>query len=197
MIKNNKAFSLIELFAMILITTILIYPLIQSLVKNIEINDMLQQRRSSTSISGGTLSSFDKFVFQDLYDLLEKANTKNDFYIDINLDSCKDINAADLTLCTSLFNTVWNNLSLESDEYRVIIYNFYLTDEAYNSLIDDPNVPSAVRDEILITFELDHPVTLTAAQIDTNLSLLRATVWIEYYQDPLSTMTLSGAIFDD
>jgi len=190
MIKNNKAFSLIELFAMILITTILIYPLIQSLVKNIEINDMLQQRRSATSISGGTLSSIDKMNYSDIFTLLDTANGAGDYYVDLNLDSCSILPlTADENLCISQFSTVWNSLSLESTEYKVIIYNYYLDTTSYNSITTDTNLPIAVRNEIL--------TTLTAEDTLTNESLLRATIWIEYYQDPPSTMTLSGLIIDD
>lgn len=199
MLKNNKGFSLVELFAMILITTVLIIPLIQSLVNNIQVNDALQQRRSATSISSSSLGSISKMDFLDIDSLLDnEINVNSDYFYDLNYDSCTDLDAnEDILLCQSLFSTVWNNLELSSTEYKVIIYNFYLDDTAYTDLINDPNIPIAVRNKIEDDFQAYHPATLTTDEINTNITLLRATVWVEYYNDPISTLILSGVIFDD
>lgn len=188
MLKNNKGFSLIELFAMILITTVLIYPLMQSLVKNIEINDRLQQRRSATNIAEGTLYTLDKIDFLDLLDLVDAANISNDFYIELNLDTCGILSdTADQAVCIQLFNSVWNNLSLTSSEYRIFIYNYNLPENYKNSLVTNVNLPTDVQLEISSIIVNDN----------SNMTLLRVTVWIEYFEDPVYTLILSGLIFDE
>ncbi|KFZ26456.1 MAG: hypothetical protein KQ78_01397 [Candidatus Izimaplasma bacterium HR2] len=188
MLKNNKGFSLIELFAMILISTVIIYPLMQSLVRNITINSRLNDRRSATNIADGTLYTLDKLNFLDLQSLVDAANTNNDYYIELNLDECNTLaSTADQAVCTQLFNSVWNNLSLTSSEYRVFIYNYNLPQSYIDGLTVNANLPTDVQNEI----------GLITANANSNTTLLRVTVWIEYYQDPVYTLILSGMIFDE
>ena len=188
MLKNNKGFSLIELFAMILITTILIVPLMQSLVQNITVNDQLQQRRSATNIADSALYTLDKIDFLDLLSLVDTANLATDYYIELNLDTCGILaSTADQAVCTQLFNTIWNNLELTSAEYRIFIYNYNLPQTYIDSLGVDGRLPVPVQDEIASLTE----------NVNANTTLLRVTVWIEYYQEPLYTLTLSGVIFDE
>lgn len=189
MCKNNKGFSLVELFAMILITTIIIIPLMQSLVSNIKISDVLMKRRSATSIASGSIYSLDKMDFVDILSLVNSANGSFDYYIDLNLDTCNTLAApSDQNLCSILFNTVWNNLSLTSAEYRIFIYDYYLPQTYYDSLTTDLTIPIAVRNEIAL---------LIPDGVNTSTTLLRVTVWIEYHNDPVSTLTLSGLIYDE
>ncbi len=188
MLKNNKGFSLIELFAMILITTVIIYPLLQSLISNIQINSRLNDRRSATNIADGTLYTLDVLAFTDLQGLVDTANTNNDYYIELNLDECNTLSSpADEAVCTQLFNSVWNNLTLTSSEYRVFLYNYNLPQSYIDSLTINANLPIEVRNEI----------GLIAENTNSNTTLLRVTVWIEYYQDPVYTLILSGLIFDE
>ncbi len=188
MLKNNKGFSLIELFAMILITTIIIYPLMQSLVSNIQINSRLNDRRSATNIADGSLYTLDKLDFLDLQGLVDTANTNNDYYIELNLDTCNTLaSSADEAVCTQLFNSVWNNLALTSTEYRIFIYNYNLPQSYIDSLSVNANLPTEVQSEIGVI----------VANANSNTTLLRVTVWIEYYQDPVYTLILSGMIFDE
>ena len=188
MLKNNKGFSLIELFAMILISTILIYPLMQSLVQNIEINDRLQQRRSATNIAEGALYTLDKIDFLDLLSLVDTANINSDYFVELNLDNCGMLaTAADQAVCTQLFNSVWNNLSLTSSEFRIFIYNYNLPQNYIDSLTVDVTIPTDVQTEI----------GLITANANSNTTLLRVTVWIEYFEDPVYTLILSGLIFDE
>ncbi len=185
MLKNNKAFSLIELFAMILITTVIIYPLMGSLVSNIKINNVLQHRRSATSISSGTLFSIEKMDFQDIYSLVDNP----DHFIDLNKNTCSTLaSATDENLCGILFETVWNNLELEDFEYKVIIYNYYLPQVYLDNLTNNLDIPLAVRNEILL---------IPNDEVSTSTTLLRATVWIMYHNEPVSTMVLSGLIYDE
>lgn len=187
MLKNNKGFSLIELFAMILITTVIIYPLLQSLISNIQINSRLNDRRSATNIADGTLYTLDVLTFSDLQSLVDTANTGNDYYIELNLDTCDILSTVDEAVCIQLFNSVWNNLTLTSSEYRVFLYNYNLPQTYIDSLEVNANLPTDVQNEI----------GLITANVNSNTTLLRVTIWIEYHDDPVYTIILSGMIFDD
>ena len=188
MLKNNKGFSLVELFAMILISTIIIYPLMQGLVDNIQINDRLTHRRSATNIADGSLYTLDKLDFVDLQGLVDTANTNNDYYIELNLDTCSTLTStADQALCTTLFNSVWNNLTLTSSQFRIFIYNYNLPQAYIDSLVVNGTIPPDVRAEI----------GYVTANANSNTTLLRVTIWIEYYQEPTYSLVLSGMIFDE
>ena len=83
MIKNNKGFSIVELLAMIMITTILIYPLMQSLVKNVETNERLHLRQSATSISRTALYGLEKLPFNRLSEEV-RAVGNTAYFIELN-----------------------------------------------------------------------------------------------------------------
>ena len=126
MLKNNKGFSLVELLAMIIITTVLIYPLMQSLVKNVEINERLLSEQSATTVANSTLYGLGKVSFANLYSLVDSANTSGNYFVEINTDTCSDlavVNIADETICTNIFGIVSNNFTAGSAEYKVFIYN--------------------------------------------------------------------------
>jgi len=188
MLRNNKGFSLVELLAIVVISSIIIWPLTTTLVNNIEINNRLHARYSGTSIADNTMYSFDKLDFVDLQDLVNTANGNNDYYIELNSTTCSTLSStADQALCTQLFATIWNNISLDETEFRVFIYDYNLRQNEINDLLGNGTLPQEVRNEI----------GLMTASNDPNPNLLRITVWIEYYQDPVYEIVLSGLLFDD
>lgn len=194
MIKNNKGFSLVELLAMILITTILIYPLMQALVKNIEVNERLHLRQSATSIASTSLYGFEKLDYDKLYGLLDDKNTNGEYILELNALECDSLTSgsADELLCIEIFNLISNNFTAGAEEYKVFIYNYNLPVGYYNELTRENNtsIPEEVKDQIRIldTSESDEPSPET---------LLRVTVWIKYYNDPPYYVVLSGLIFDE
>jgi len=188
MLRNSKGFSLIELFAVIFIASAIIYPLMTALVGNIEINDRLHLRRSATSIADGGLYGIDKLDFADLYTQVGVANSAGQYHVELNIDNCSSLfSTADQNLCTQLFSTIWNNLSFDATEYRVFIYDYNLPQSSIDGLNGNGLIPLEVRNDIN---------NLTASS-DVNLTLLRVSVWIQYYDDPVGTIMISGLIFDE
>lgn len=188
MLRNNKGFSLIELLAIVVISSIIIWPLTVTLVNNIEINDRLHYRRSAVSIADGTMYGLDKLDFTDLDAKVDTANGAGTYYVELNQDTCSTLDtAADEALCDEIFSAIWNNLSLDSTEFRVFIYDFNLSSAMIADLYGNPAIPQEVRDEI----------NAITPSIDPNPSLLRVTVWVHYYDDPVGTVLLSGMLFDE
>lgn len=188
MLRNNKGFSLVELFAVIFIASAIIYPLMTALVGNIEINDRLHLRRSATSIADGALYGIDKLDFTDLYNQVGVANSAGEYYVELNIDNCSTLfSTADQNLCDQLFATIWNNLSLDAAHYRVFVYDYNLPQSSIDDLYGNALIPLEVRNDIY---------NLAASSV-VNTSLLRVSVWIQYYDDPIGTIMISGLIFDE
>ncbi|MBN2604500.1 MAG: hypothetical protein JXR62_01595 [Bacilli bacterium] len=190
MLKNNKGFSIVELLAMIMITTIIIYPLMANLVKNVEVNERLHLRQSATSISRTALYGLEKLDYNTLYGFVSAANTAGDYFVELNSVNCTLFTAGsiDENLCNEIFGVVANNLILDEANFRVFIYNYTLPQTYIDALTDPDNVeiPDQVKSEIP-----------TVASSVVTPSVLRVTVWIEYYNDPPYYVVLSGLIVDE
>ena len=195
MVKNQRGFSLVELLAIIIITTTIIIPLLSSLVGNIEVNYRFHDRRSAASVADGAINSINKLSFTDLDTFVSDAITNdNDYYIELNSDTCityfsAPAQADDQALCLQIFNSIWNNLSFDTTTFRVFVYdyNIDLTEAALDSYFDGSGLPQRAIDGIK-----------SYAEVGTaQPSLLRVTIWIQYDEEPDDTIILSGLIFDD
>jgi type II secretory pathway pseudopilin PulG len=192
MIQNKNGFSLIELMAILFITSAIIAPLISSLVGNIEINNRSQFRRSATSIADGSLYGLNKIDFSDLRAKLDVANGTT-YYVELNSDNCNTlINSSDQNLCDQLFGTIWNNLTLDSSEFKIYLFNYALTAAQETSLTGNGSIEQQVRDVIATDAEIQG----TIGTGDVN-DLIRVVVWIDYYDDPDQYVTLVGLVFNE
>ena len=196
MLKNEKGFSLVELLAIIFISSVVIWPLITTLVGNIEVNDRLQNRRSAVGIADSVLYGLDKMIYTNnvngLYDLVDDANTALDYFYELNSTTCDTITLADQPLCIQLFSGTFNNLTLDNTQLRVFLYDYNLSDAMRDSILaeDDATIPSEVKTEI---------GTLVAAggTYVADFELLRIVVWIQYTDDSQGMITVNGVVFND
>ena len=185
---NNKGYSIIELFAVILITSLIIFPLITTLVNNIEINDREQKRLAASNIAAGTLDNLNRLSFHDISTKVTDANNNNDYYFELNYDNCLQLNASsDQAFCQQLFASIWNNVSFTTSEFRVFIVNYNLPQGYHDSLEIDGRLPVAVQDIIA-----DYPVSTTA-----NPDLYRVIVWIQYDNETQRVITSKGLLSDE
>jgi type II secretory pathway pseudopilin PulG len=185
---NNKGYSMIELFAVIFIASIIIFPMVTTLVNNIEINDRLHDRRSATSIAQGTLEGFNRMTFTDIEALVATANSGGTYYVELDGTSCDQLSdSADIALCNQLFSSIFNNLTLTDEDFKVYIHNFNLTSTMQNSLVNNNNLPDRVKNDI---------AELTAT-VDPNPELYYIYVWIEYDNDTASDLVLGGLLSDE
>lgn len=185
---NSKGYSIVEMFAVIFISSLIIFPLITTLVNNMEINDREQKRRAASSIAQSTLENLNRLTFTDIETLVGNANGSGDYYIELNSDNCVILAASsDQALCTQIFATIWNNVTFDSTQFRVFIINYNLPTSYINSLSINNNLPVEVR-----TIISNYP-TSTAP----NPSLLRVIVWIAFDDDTGRTLDLDGLISNE
>ena len=188
MVKNEHGFSLVELLAIIVITTTIIVPLLSSLVDNIEINYRMHNRRSASSVGDATLSAMEELTFADLETLVNDENVASNYYLELNGGTtCDQLSPADQPLCDQIFGQVWNNLSFDDTTFRVFIYDYNLPQAYIDDLTTNTDIPIEVR---------NYMDTLTTSS-DPNPALLRVSVWLLYADDPRGTVLFNGLITDE
>ena len=184
---NNKGFSILEMFAVIFVSTLIIFPLITTLVNNIEINDREQKRRSASNIAKGTLDGLNRFTFTDIETLINNANSSSQYYIELNKDNCTVLRSEDELLCDQLFASIWNNVSFEASEFRVFIMNYNLPQSYIDSLVVNASIPDGVK-----TIIGNYTADSTA-----NPELYKVIIWIEYDIEDNRTLTQEGLISNE
>lgn len=184
MVKNEKGFTIIELLAVIVISSIIITPLMFSLVSNVNINALLHIRRSSVSLAEGAIYGFDKLTYSDI-ELLQDGAT--DHHLVFDATSCGPLSTNDEAVCEIVFGSEFNNVSFDEDHFKVYIYDYNISQADQNSLLVNASIPQEVRDEIGdIQFSSD-----------PNPGLLRITVWVNYSDDPYDYTVVSGLLIGD
>ena len=190
--SNNRGFSLLELLAILFITTALIVPLLSSLVGNIEVNDRAQLRRSATAIAEGTVYGFEKIDFTELRSQLDTANSSVN-YIEYRFDNCSNLpDTDDSDLCQYIFSQEWGALDLTAATFKVYLFDYALDSSQESSLIGNGSIEAEVVNEIQNNTDIQAEIDQTKIP-----ELIRVVVWIEYYDDPLLHVVLTGLIFDD
>ncbi len=187
MVKNEKGFTIIELLAVIVISSIIITPLMYSLVSNITTNAMLHTRRSSVSIAEGTIYGFDKLSYTDLETLQDDSATH---HLVFDSTSCNQLTLEvnDDNICEVIFGSSFNNITFDSDHFKAYIYDYNVSSGDQSTLTGSGStLPQEVKDVI---------GALTPSS-DPNPGLLRITIWINYSDDPYSYTVVSGLLIGD
>ena len=185
---NNKGYSMIELFAVIFIASVIIFPLVSTLYNNFAINERIHNRRSASSIAQGTLDGFNRFTYLDIETLVEASNSGGTYYIEFDSTNCNQLpDSADEALCDQLFQSIFNNLTLDNTEFQVYIHNYNLTTAMQNSLTANNNIPQEIRDEIATYTTTTSP----------NPDLYYIYVWIEYDEETNATIVQGGLLSDE
>ena len=190
--SNNRGFSLLELLAILFITTALIVPLLSSLVGNIEVNDRAQLRRSATSIAEGTIYGFEKIDFTELRTQLDTANSSVN-HLEFRSNNCTNLpDVDDSDLCAFIFAQQWGDLDLDETTFKVYLFDYALTTAQENSLTGSGTIEPEVIAEIQSNTDIQAEIDETKIP-----DLIRVVVWIEYYEDPELHVILTGLIFND
>lgn len=185
---NSKGYSIVEMFAVILISTLIIFPLITTLVDNMEINDREQKRRAASAIAQSTLENINRLTFDDIETLVNAANGSGDYYIELNADTCNTLpSSSDEALCIQLFDSIWNNVTFTSSEFRVFIINYNLPTNYYNALVADSRIPIEARTRIS-TFP---------TSTDPNPELFRVVIWIQFDDDTGRVLDADGLMSNE
>ena len=181
---GNKGYSMIELFAVIFIVSVIIFPMLNTLVNNITTNARYHNRRGAVSIAQGTLEGFQRISFTSLETLIEAENTAGVYFLEFDSTDCGDLTTSDNGLCQQLFNVTWSNFTADSDHFKIYFYNYRMTDQIQSTLLADPNIPDEVKTHI------QNIETTTTP----NPELYYAICWIQYDDDTGSALIMEGLI---
>lgn len=191
---NQKGFSLIELMAVLFISSVVLVPLLISFTDSIKINQRSQTNRIATTVAEGALYAFEKIDFIDYRTALSTENTNGNYYLELNLDECPNIflNADDLAICESIFNMTSSNLSFTSSQFKVYMFDYSLTTAEYNALLANQSIEVSVRNE------LNNNTDIVAALngVDTP-HLIWVIIWLDYFDNPEQYLVATGLIAND
>jgi|GEM_PF-4087575 len=102
--NNQKGFTLVELIGVIAISSIIIAPLLFSLVNNFEVNTRQMQRSAAATISQASILAFQDVYFRDITDIIDQAILNEDMYLALNGNNCNVFGDTE----SSTFDTVIN-----------------------------------------------------------------------------------------
>jgi type II secretory pathway pseudopilin PulG len=198
--NNEKGFSLIEILAVILITTSILVPLLVSLSGNFQVNVRMINKSVATSLTTEALLSFQNMYYQDVEIALNNHDrpflkfTENE-----GCDLLRDYSTAPINsftlynsnqrVCEYVFEMQAINRSFSDDQFMVIVYPFRVPEDEYTAYIasvnqayTDGEIPIEVRDRLL---------TVTSG---SSLRILRTIVWIQYGETSGSNVIRTGLL---
>ena len=189
--KRNRGFTLIELLGVIVISTLIIVPVLNSMMSNYEINQRMHSRKSASSLAVTTVQAFDKIYFSNLLNSIDE----NDHYALINESSCANFTITpferefliDATeLCERIFSQTWVNFSYDEEDFRVYLFPYTLESNQKLDLLSQ-DFPQQVHDYV-------QTIQVSSNQ---NNRLLHIVVWIRYDEATNSSITSTGVISRD
>jgi hypothetical protein len=194
--QSENGFSLLEILTVLVVTTVIIIPLMRTLYGNFEINNRTQTRRDATSIAEGSIDALQKLDFDDFQDQLDIVNGNSTYIIEMDQNTCADVNflltSNDRSLCTQIFSTIWNNLTLDENSFKMYLFDYALSNTQYNSIINN----GSIEPMVIETIESDEDIQDSIGDPAVD-GLIRVIVWIDYYDEPDLEITLTGLIADD
>ena len=109
---NQKGFTLVELIGVIAISSIIIAPLLFSLVGNFEVNVRQMRRSAAAVLSETTVSSFQNIYFRDVSRLVNDSVANDEMYVMVNSERCDLFTAREETT----FDTVIDYIGTELED---------------------------------------------------------------------------------
>lgn len=192
---NQKGFSLLEIMAVLVIFSLLLFPLTSSFSDAYARNQRSQRRRIATGIASGTIYGLDKIDFSEYRGLLDTANTGGPYYIELNQDNCTLLSTESEPLCDQLFGSIWSSSTYDATTYKVYMFNYHLSTNERDQLQSNGSIEQSVRD-LFDPVTGDADIISNISDVDTP-TLIRVVVWVEYNFNPQLDLTLTGLIVDD
>jgi len=201
---KEKGFTLLEMLAVIFLTSVIIFPLLTALIGNYEVNITMHKRKAASSMTITTMQAFEKFDYDELVSLLaenledyEASEYDEDgYYVRLTGDSCErlpdpeevvDGEFNEFLLCEYIFDQEWNNFSFEPEIFQAYIYPYYITEDVRNNLLES-SLPTRVKEHI--------STIATCTDCDPgDLSAVRISVWIRY--GPTEASVVSHGLLSD
>lgn len=207
---DKKGFTLLELLAVIVLATAIMFPMVNALLGNYEVNVRMHSRKAASSMSITTMYAFGKFEYGALRTLLEdnlndyeaSEYGEDGYYVLLNKDACYRLpdpyaievegTLNEYQLCSYIYDQEWNNFSYDSDHFQTYLYPYYLDTATKENLLDS-SLPNRVKDHIRSI-----PVCDGRTSCDPNdLSAMRISVWIRYSDTSEGSVVASNGLLTD
>ena len=192
---NQKGFSLLEIMAVLVIFSLLLFPLTSSFSDAYARNQRSQRRRIATGIASGTIYGLDKIDFSEYRGLLDTANGNFDYYLELNENNCSELSVESEPLCDQLFSSIWSSSTYDAATYKVYMFNYHISTNERDDIINNGSIKPSVRD-LFDSVTGDDDILSNISDADTP-TLIRVVVWVEYNTNPKLDITLTGLIVDD
>jgi type II secretory pathway pseudopilin PulG len=126
MLKNDKGFSIVELLAVIIITSFILVPLMTTFTNNITLYDRFEKRRSVVGIIDVMVNSIDRLNFNEV--LIELNNSPDHYYV-MSSSDCSSFTAPnDQTFCNNFFNLTYNNYTLTEENLEIYFFDWNISE---------------------------------------------------------------------
>ncbi len=190
--KRQGGFSLVELFAVILVTTGVLVPLLFSLVGNVQVNQRMNDKNAASLVQIAAIGGFNAMAHRDIRNLdLMATQGFVEFNADLNCDLLEDpgdaFYATNREICNLVFETTSANVTFDSEQFRVFVYPYYLTQAMKDQLLaySDEVIPPEVKAEI---------AQITVVETVPTFNISRITVYIRYGDRLGDLLIRSGVI---
>ena len=182
MIRNEKGFTLIELFAVIALVSLVILPTLTALTGNFRVNILMMDRSTASLKSTQTIEGFQGLYFTDINN---KINEDTPYLLFTRDQGCSDLIIAGFrpindivryesnqVSCQKIFDTKVNDVEFDAETMQVYIYPYAVDDrDAWLDSIDPTEMPPEVYEQM---------ERITEGQ---SIRVLRIIVWIQYSDD--------------
>jgi len=136
MLKNNRGFSLVELLAVIVITSFILVPLMTAFTNNISIYDRLEKRRSTVGIIDVMVNSIDRLNYTEM---LAELNNSTDHHFILTGENCNTFftEENDQIFCTNYFNLTYNNFKVDEQQLEIYFFDWNISEAEMTSLLSE------------------------------------------------------------
>lgn len=197
--KDEKGFSLVELLAVIVITSLVLIPLITSLIGNFDVNVRMINRSSASLITVTSIEGFNTIPFEENFINNNDINDVIDSYVAFNRDSCElftgeTVHRTSTEICQKVFDLKMIDRSFEDPERFIIyVYPYIIPPDSsiYDDMIDQA-IADGVDQRVIDEMQAFSPVEST---IDPRF--FRITVFIQYDEANDQAVVRSGVLTED
>jgi len=194
---GNRGFSLLEIMAVLVISSVILVPLMATFTDSLNINNRSNMRRITSSVAENAYYGLEKIDFSEFRTQLDIANGASDYFIELTKADCNSsfVSADAQAICTSVFNAQWNSVDFTASEFKIYMFDYVLTNAEWTALQVDPGIESGVQNVIQTNADI-------LANIDNNVSnkidsLIRVILWLDYFDDPDQYYILPGVLADE
>ncbi len=208
--NKNGGFTLVELFAVILIASTILIPLLSGYINNFTANNRMHDRKAASSIALSTVDAFDKIYYENFRNMIYQEDVDGTFddirveyddgeiherMVRVDGNDCSFFTensramlgvATSEEICGYIFDFSFANIQFDTNQFEVYLYSQAMTSEERDAILNNDNIPQRVRNEFN-----NVPTTENPGQ---NTTITRITVRVLYDGERGDDYVASGVI---